>query len=139
MDRRQVRPPGERRRTRGMGHEQRRWLQLLLTLAGLRRTVTACAVSCALQLSYLQAADRTLQLSTGRRLHLAGEAAARQQRLRPFARLFGPCLVNFRAALGVVRQDRHDVVVDLQEAAGDEDALIHTVLAHPQLAERERR
>src|SRR5260221_4685808 len=93
----------------------------------------------ALQLRPPQAANRALELGRGGCLNIGGEIFTPQRCLGAPPRLVSVRLVDLLGPLGVIREDGHDVAVDLQEATRDEDALLLAMLTDAQLAHVQQR
>ena len=89
-----------------------------LLLGGLTRPATTIAVN----LRHLEPSYRAFEFGGGDCAQVAAGVGMRQQFLGALAGGLGVLFVNLGGALGVVRQDRHDVVVDLEEAARHEEA-----------------
>src|ERR1019366_9334728 len=100
-----------------------------------RRAGAAPAIAPATaHLGDLQPVEGPLQLGGGH--GVAGMLG--QGLLGSAARRLGPGLVDVLRALGGIGEDDHAVGEDLQEAARDEEELLHPVVAHHDLAGPER-
>jgi hypothetical protein len=99
-------------------------------LSGLATAATTVAVN----LGDFEPSYRALQFGGGDGAQVASRVRMRQQLLGALARGLGVRFVNVGGALGVIRENRHDVVVDFEEAACDEEALLDASMAHAQLA-----